>query len=347
MSDKYKLILVDDEPWALSGLAEIIDWEEEGFTIVARCECGADAIRAALQFHPDAVITDIRMPDMSGIQLISKLQEILPVQCVIVSAYSDFEVARDAIRLSAVHYILKPFSVEDVRDATALLRKKLDATERPKTDELPVLHIDINTPVFPSPREKVKTCYLLLSETAIFLPEQADSHYRQPVQIDRYFGILTDKAPDTMPPDTGISMPETDFSNAPQMIRTALASLEGGFVFAPVSVNGKSQLSAADVQLYLSEHMGEEITLKTLACHFYLTETYLCDLFKKQTGETILGFLRKIRMHKAKRLLEKSHMTLREVAFQCGYSDYSYFGRHFKAEVGITPDLYRKEKRNS
>lgn len=347
MPDKYKLILVDDEPWALSGLAEIIDWEEEGFTIVAQCECGADAIRAAMQFRPDAVITDIRMPGMSGIQLIRKLQKMLPIQCVVVSAYSDFEVARDAIRLSAAHYILKPFSAADVRDATALLRKKLDATERRVSQPLSSIVIDAENPAFPPPPVGSSSCYLLLSESPIFLVEQPDSPYRQPIQIGRHFGLLTNKAPDMPLPDIGISMPETDFSNARWMIRTAIASLECGFTFAQTSANGKSQLSAADIQLYLAEHIGEEITLKTLASHFYLTETYLCDLFKKQTNETILGFLRRIRMHKAKRLLEKSHMTLREVAFQCGYSDYSYFGRHFKAEVGITPDLYRKEKRNS
>lgn len=44
MERKYKLMLVDDEPWALTGIEEIIDWEAEGFTVVARCGCGRDGI---------------------------------------------------------------------------------------------------------------------------------------------------------------------------------------------------------------------------------------------------------------------------------------------------------------
>lgn len=346
MSEKYKLMLVDDEPWALSGLAEIIDWATEGFSIVACCECGIDAIRAASQFRPDAVITDIRMPDMSGIQLIRKLRETLPdIACAIVSAYSDFEVARDAIRLAAIHYILKPLSADDVRETAVLLRKKLVTSIRPKDNIPSTVMIDEEIPVFPAHKGKANSCFLLLSDTPIYLPNQANTSYYQPIQIGALYGVLTDQYPDQLPPDTGISITAPDFSDALQMIRTATASLNGGFIFATSSYYGKSQLSAADIQLYLAEHMAEEITLKNLASHFFLTETYLCDLFKKQTNETILGFLRRIRIHQAKRLLEKSTLTLREIAFQCGYGDYSYFGRHFKQEVGITPDLYRKEKR--
>ncbi len=347
MSEKYRLMLVDDEPWALTGMREIIDWEAEDFTVVACCECGSEALRKAVQLRPDAVITDIRMPDMSGIQLIRKLREILPeLECAVVSAYSDFEVAREAIRLSAIHYILKPLSVGDVREAALLLRKKLNASNRPKSKALSSIVIDAKNPAFPTPGGGVNSCYLLLSESPLFLAEQSGSHYCQPVQIDALYGILTDSFPENPPPDTGISMEAPDFSDAPQMIRTAAASLNGGFIFAEVPVNSKSQLNAADIQLYLAEHMEEEITLKTLASHFFLTETYLCDLFKKQTDETILAFLRRIRIHQAKRLLEKSSLTLREIAFKCGYSDYSYFGRHFKSVVGVTPDLYRKEMRS-
>lgn len=150
MERTYKLMLVDDEPWALAGMEEIIDWEAAGFTVVARCGCGRDALLAARLYQPDAVVTDIRMPDMSGIELMRQIRAIpVPAECIVVSAYSDFEVARQAIRLSAVHYLLKPLVEADVREAAAMLRRKLDATGRPVQRETPILLIDEKNPAFP------------------------------------------------------------------------------------------------------------------------------------------------------------------------------------------------------
>ena len=85
MERKYKLMLVDDEPWALTGIEEIIDWEALGFSVVARCGCGREALLQARIHQPDAVITDIRMPDMTGIELIRLIRQVpLPVGCIVV-----------------------------------------------------------------------------------------------------------------------------------------------------------------------------------------------------------------------------------------------------------------------
>jgi len=348
VAEKYKLMLVDDEPWALTGMEEIIDWEAEGFTVVCRCSSGSEALRQAGLLHPDAVITDIRMPDISGIELIRRLKETpYPPFCVIVSAYSDFEVARQAIRLATVHYLLKPLSVSDVKEAAAMLRAKLEASRRPQYVEQPVMQIDGEHPVFPTVPDKPSGYYLLLTHQSAPMVQKRDAaRYWQPFHIGAMNGVVTDHIPDQLPAEIGVSMPMKNLENAVHMIRTATASLEGGFRYAAVPASAKTQLAAADVQLYLAEHMQDDITLAKLANHFYLTETYLCDIFKRQTDETILSFLRKIRMFRAKILLADSKLTLREISIRCGYSDYSYFGRHFKAEVGVTPDLYRKQQRN-
>ena len=341
--DNYRLMLVDDEPWALAGMEEIIDWEQEGFSVVARCECGSEAIAKSARVCPDAVITDIRMPDMTGIELVYRLRQNFPnVQCVVVSAYSDFEVAREAIRLSAVHYLLKPLTASDVREAARMLAQKLSRFERTSEPSTPVISVDPDHPVFPESPNGLE-CYLVLSESAFRLSPREDGRWCQPVQVGGQFGYLLDDYPDSLPEGCGLSLPGFPDRQGEWLLRTARAALAGGFTFA--RENGRGQLSVPEIQLYLVENMRNEITLKELAAHFFVTEIYLCDRFKKQTNESIMSFLRRIRMHHAQVLLMTSHLSLREVAFACGYSDYSYFGRQFKAEVGITPDLFRKEKR--
>jgi two-component system response regulator YesN len=71
----YRLILVDDEPWALSGLEEIINWAEEGFEICGRCTNAMEALKVMERCDADVVFTDIRMPRMNGLELISAIKQ--------------------------------------------------------------------------------------------------------------------------------------------------------------------------------------------------------------------------------------------------------------------------------
>jgi two-component system response regulator YesN len=285
------------------------------------------------------------MPDMTGLQLIEKLRYEQPgIQSIVVSAYSDFEMAREAIRLAAVYYILKPFSEEEFQKAVCLIKKKLNKP-------LATLEIDEKYPAFPDLEGKNRHCYLLLADTPERLPTKENHEnnsakpnperiYWQPIRIGEWFGILTDFIPEKLPEGCGASISFPDFTDADRMLQMAKASLNGAFHFANPGLR-ETQVCAADLQLYLYEHLSEDISLGRLANHFFITETYLCDLFKKQTGETVLGFLRKLRINRSKKMLKESRLPLSEIALQCGYKDYSYFGKHFKAEVGTTPELFR------
>ena len=70
-----KVVLIDDEPWILTGLEELLNWEAAGFKIVAKFTDPQVALEQIHKIKPDVVFTDIRMPKMSGIQLISSLRE--------------------------------------------------------------------------------------------------------------------------------------------------------------------------------------------------------------------------------------------------------------------------------
>ena len=71
----YRVVLIDDEPWVLSGLEELIDWNKSGFTIVAKFTDPEVALEQIIRIRPDVIFTDIRMPKMSGVQLTASLKE--------------------------------------------------------------------------------------------------------------------------------------------------------------------------------------------------------------------------------------------------------------------------------
>lgn len=343
----YKIMLVDDEPLALLGMEEIIDWNAEGFTVVASCSSGTEALEQAENLSPDAVVTDIRIPDMTGIELLEKIRKIRPqTEFFVVSAYSDFEMAREAIRLAALDYVLKPLSEEEFLKAAGCMRNKLD--QRQKRKEEQPLRIDKKNPVFPAYQSRGRSCYLLLAFRRDHLPSKCggETLWRE-IETEDCVGILTDRILPEYPARIGISIGMPDCSDAAFMLRSAFASLQGGFRFCSAQERGKSEVSAADIQLYLFEHLSEDISLKQLAQNFFITKTYCCDVFKKQSGDTVLGFLKKIRLNFAKRLLAETTLSLPEVAWRCGYRDYSHFGKHFKTDVGSSPELYRRQVREA
>ena len=113
----YQALIVDDEEIVCRGLARFVKWEEHGFEVAGT----AYNVDAALDFlhqnHVDVVFMDIRMPQRSGLELLRILHAEYPeVKPVILSGYSDFSYAQEAIRFGAVDYLTKPVSLGQVAE---------------------------------------------------------------------------------------------------------------------------------------------------------------------------------------------------------------------------------------
>lgn len=123
----YKILFVDDEPNICEGLKLIVDWEREGFGIAGAVFNGSEALVQLDQTAADVIITDVRMPEMSGIELIKKLYEKkYPAKIIVISGYMEFEYAREALYYGVKNYILKPINREELENTVRLLKKELD-----------------------------------------------------------------------------------------------------------------------------------------------------------------------------------------------------------------------------
>ncbi|WP_337101889.1 response regulator transcription factor [Paenibacillus sp. YIM B09110] len=109
-----KVMIVEDEPLIRAGLKEYFPWNELGIGTIVEAENGKEGIATALREWPDLIITDIRMPEMNGLEMIEQLKPLLPnAVFIILTGYSEFQYAQDAIRLGVVkQYLLKPLEYE-------------------------------------------------------------------------------------------------------------------------------------------------------------------------------------------------------------------------------------------
>jgi two-component system response regulator YesN len=113
-----QLLLVDDERSVVETLAETIPWEECGIAVVHEALSGPMALQIMEDHAVDIVITDIRMPGMSGIEMITQINSKWPhVKTILLTGYADFDYAKQAIAQNTFDYLLKPVSDEDLVDS--------------------------------------------------------------------------------------------------------------------------------------------------------------------------------------------------------------------------------------
>lgn len=118
-----KIMIVDDEPWIRTSLKNRIDWSEE-LILCGEASDGFEALQLAANLRPDILITDVRMPEMSGLALIERLHDFLPdMQSVIISGYNEFEYVKSAIELGSCGYVLKPVRKEELNK---VIQKAID-----------------------------------------------------------------------------------------------------------------------------------------------------------------------------------------------------------------------------
>lgn len=112
-----KLLIVDDEKLTRDGLIQSVDWQSLGVDNVACADDGLHGLEVARDFHPDILLSDVRMPHMSGIEMAEILQKELPALSIIfMSGYSDKEYLKAAIRLKAVRYVEKPIDLDEINE---------------------------------------------------------------------------------------------------------------------------------------------------------------------------------------------------------------------------------------
>lgn len=121
-----KVFLVDDEIATREGIRSSFPWDEENYTLVGEAPDGEMALPMIADEKPDVVITDIRMPFMDGLALSRAIRRSMPwIHIVILSGYSEFEYAKQAISLGVEEYLLKPVTVEELRNVLERIREKM------------------------------------------------------------------------------------------------------------------------------------------------------------------------------------------------------------------------------
>ena len=375
-----KVLFVDDEPIITQGLRVLIDWEEEGFQIAGSVQNGNEALKFLKKESVDLVLTDIRMPECSGLELLEKVkeQEISEAYFIIMSGFDEFSYAQQAIRAGCLDYILKPVDADEllkiVRKVRSLDEARREDEERRNRMEHAYLDRNMITRLIGTydngnPAKSVIICKDNLDGLTAAIEENS------PEKIEKFVYAFYRETK-----EKGLSEEEVNFNISYllfQLIHIAseqddevnheeIMRFIGESSFEESIIKGSaymcrfcmeyaeyvSQLrkSAArgilqDVEREIKAHYAENISLRELSQKFYLNSAYLGQIFKKKYGQSFKDYLTDFRIKEAARMLARTDLKIIRIAEDVGYKDSDYFVQKFIERMGCTPSKYRRDHR--
>ncbi|MCC3376317.1 response regulator [Cohnella sp. REN36] len=366
-----KALIVDDEVHIRRGIGASVPWRELEVTEVYEAEDGAGAIALYDEHAPDLVLLDINMPGINGLDVARHIRQRSSVsRIVFLTGYDDFPLVKEAVTLEATDYLLKPVSYEELLEA--LNRAIRQAAEsRRRTGYVDDLKRQLTMSIQPSRLLEAPggSGSNLLAKELYLLGELRAGRE----QLER-LGAL-DEWLDEL---TGLPVPQARMIASQFVLNASRSCIEKGheleeaqtFVsalsaceahpaieacvrdfFALLSevqqmAKKKPGLNAIEqAQAWIRAHMGEDISLQSLAAALHLNPYYVSRLFKQETGETYGEFTTRIRFEKARELLSGSELKMHEIAAAVGYPDANYFSIAFKKQEGVSPTDYRKRFR--
>ncbi len=288
------------------------------------------------------------MPIMNGLELLKQISDqYVDIEFILISAYEEFEYAREALNFGARRYILKPINQEkinklinDIRSAGREIQKQLHQYRNNilENTSAEILRHALNT----MDMKCIRSC---LKESIDKLESGQDIKQYCFSAISFLFSYYQSQGlwPDKIYPEgKHIFSKLLPCKNKKDIIHLTLMSVEKFFM----AMNKKSKEHIPQliniIKNFLMDHYSDpELSLRVIAGKFGISATYLSTLFKNVTGRNLSAFLMDLRMKRACDLLGETNLKLLDICLHIGYRNPHYFGKVFKRTMHMSPAEYR------
>lgn len=316
----FRAMIVEDDEFIREGLKVLVQRADPDISQIECFGSSHEALARVEQQAFDLLLTDIEMPVLNGLGLIEALRGPLPeLPCVIITGYDRFDYAREALRLDALDYLLKP--VDEVELASVLCRVRTYVKERRiSEDELIHLSGEMVSCACHHPER--------FGQEIARLRAMAASGQVGAMELDMLAATLSRQLELDIS-HRGIWMQLTEMANR--------LAVQKGHRF-PLTL-------AADIAAYIEANFSENLTVGGLADHFHVTAAYLGQVYLKVYNQSISTALHIARIAHAKEWLREPSLSIVQVSERCGYHSIDHFYRQFRKLAGETPAAYRQRIR--
>lgn len=280
------------------------------------------------------VITDMNMLGMNGIEVLKNLKEYHPdIKIIVVSGYDDFNYTKQAIKSSAVDFILKPVDNIELNNVLEKCVRELEEMKTKRDDRtVYTLAKPIDKDIIAITMEEKKVVQRLFSE--------GNSSGIKNTMNRLYSNIIRLGGDNVL---TG----EFLLKIFVQLIEEQLVVIEDGSENTMIEIDkhikGKEMSTMVQVKRYVELHYMKHISLDRFSTRFFITKEYLSKAFKIKFQKNLMNCIIELRMEKAKQMLLDKDISIKNVAQTVGYEDVAHFYRVFKNYFGISPGEMRKD----
>lgn len=347
-------VIIDDEPCVRDVLKALGHWNELGITVVGEAEDGIAGLELVTQLKPDIVISDVKMPRMSGLELASRLQSVpCPPQVIIVSGYDDYNLVRQALKCGVTDYLLKPIKESELneqlaacaqavsqhsKDSSTLSEWQTTLEGKPWLVRFRAFQRELGELLRSADKNVIRerfsalkvgigsdaglpeTIYCYYSLIAVLQDFMQENGLEGAWELSYVFGSRDDM-------DAVLNQVCEWFCAASDKAAQRLRQ--------------RGRLDIGQVRQYIGENYDKYLSLQSVADHFHVSREYLSRSFKAEYKESFSDYLLSCRMERAKQLLVEYDIPIKEVWRMLRFVDQTHFYRCFKRYFGMTPGEIR------
>ena len=369
------MLLIDDDGTILDGISQIISNTFPDIYLITKAYDGHQAIMYMEKQYFPVIITDIKMPNMDGLQLLELIKKHhIPSKVIMLSGYDDYAYVRKSMKIGAYDYLLKPVNINTLTDILKNVYTDLVSSSATLPDSCidTIQSTPLSAPYFDTlcktpfsiesieeKLEKIKS--LLFQYETAEMEQQIRNLFSglsiEVLSVSQWKSILYNFLYGMLHKNeimirivANYKLSDKDFSaqikNQPTASQLMYKMIE---ILKLYSSDLKDYQKTREDELvkqalqYINEHYADELALANIAEQFHFHPNYFSFLFKKKTGVTIREYILRTRIEKAKELMKDPRAKLIDVALAVGYQDQAHFNRAFKNFTGIAPSQYRKQ----
>ncbi len=335
-----RLLIVDDEKIIRDGIIAMLPFDTFGLRLTNSCANAFDALQSMADDMPDILLTDIKMPQMDGLELIERALMLNPLmRCMVLSGYDEFAFAQKAMKMGVKEYLLKPCTREALAQALERLCNEINEERKQK----------INAMSDRSARIVDLACRLASLAT--------ENKQRTDITVDQVHSIVSSTGEEELLREayTYIFVHQEIFS------AESLASIQQAYEnvhdLELIIARSLTRMSGAtdkrpsfvkEMCSYIQSHyQDEELSLQHLADHIiHMRVDYIGRIFTQRMGMKVSEYLLQVRMEKAKELISHAGKEpfVYEIAEKVGLGhNPQYFSTLFRKYTGTSPRAYWRE----